>query len=592
MILSRRFLPYFITQCLGALNDNVYKNVLLLLVTYSQLKTLPIDVNLFVNLAAGLFILPFFLFSAHAGLIADNIDKAILIRRLKLLEVIIMCCGAAAIMTHSYLLMLLLLFLMGTQSAFFGPVKYSLLPRVLLDIELVRGNAWVEMGTFISILVGTITAGLIVASDHANIFASFLVVILALIGYISSRFIPLIPTTAEVKKIRFTPFSGLISSIKRVKRSPSIWAAIMAISWFWFLGATYLTQFPNFAKLHLHSGATVVSLLLALFSIGIAAGSFLCDRLSFRQVELGILPFGLLGLAIFGVDLYLAVPSKSPEVIYSALTFIAEPQHYRLMFDLFMVGVSGGLFIVPLYAFIQARSNERECAQAIAANNIMNALFMVVSAVFAIIFLGVLGASILQLFLLLAIANLLFSLFLYTRLPELRLRFVCYLFGRFINPLAVKDRKVIPARGSALLIGDLTSAKDFVLLQSLTVNPIQFLWLDAPHNGFFINLLRSASNIIEGGDTTDKQGAPNLALIEQKLTQSSHSEQLIYVSHQDWQLLGDDLKLRLSALPQIAISLSKDESKSKQEEGSSSYSGRVYVELTLSPSAKPTLDKS
>ena len=278
MILTRRFLPYFITQCLGALNDNVYKNILLLLVTYSQLASLPIDVNLFVNLAAGLFILPFFLFSAHAGLIADNIDKAILIRRLKLLEVIIMCCGAAAIVSQSYLIMLVLLFLMGTQSAFFGPVKYSLLPMVLKDNELVRGNAWVEMGTFISILTGTIVAGLIVASDYTNTLAAIIVVFLASVGYISSRFIPSIPLSFEPKKLRFTPFSGSIASLKKARRTPSIWMAVLAISWFWFLGATYLTQFPNFAKLHLHAGATVVSLLLALFSVGIAAGSFLCDH--------------------------------------------------------------------------------------------------------------------------------------------------------------------------------------------------------------------------------------------------------------------------------------------------------------------------
>ncbi len=431
MILTRCFLPYFITQCLGALNDNVYKNILLLLVTYSQLASLPIDVNLFVNLAAGLFILPFFLFSAHAGLIADNIDKAILIRRLKLLEVVIMCCGAVAIVSQSYLIMLVLLFFMGTQSAFFGPVKYSLLPKVLKSNELVRGNAWVEMGTFISILLGTIVAGLIVASDNANMIAAMTVVALAFVGYISSWFIPPIPLTIEPKKFRFTPFSGSIASINKARSTPSIWIAILAISWFWFVGATYLTQFANFTKLHLHAGTTVVSLLLALFSIGIAVGSFLCDRMSFKQVELGLLPFALLGLTIFGIDLYWAAADLNPVDIYTAGRFIDEPQHYRLMFDLFMIGVSGGLFIVPLYAFIQARAKEGECAQAIAANNIMNALFMVISAVFAIIILGPLGGSILQLFLVLAVSNIAVGALLFIKLPEMRLRLVTYLMARF-----------------------------------------------------------------------------------------------------------------------------------------------------------------
>ncbi|QFU24921.1 MFS transporter [Shewanella eurypsychrophilus] len=577
MILTRRFLPYFITQCLGALNDNVYKNVLLLLVTFSQIESLPLDVNLFVNLAAGLFILPFFLFSAHAGLIADNIDKAALIQRLKLLEVIIMCCGAAAIITQSYLLMLVLLFLMGTQSAFFGPVKYSLLPMVLADVELVRGNAWVEMGTFISILIGTIAAGLIVASDHANTLAAITVLVLACIGYASSLFIPAVPLGFVPKKLRFTPFSGTVASIKKVRKTHSVWMAVIAISWFWFLGATYLTQFPNFAKMHLHAGATVVSLLLALFSIGIAVGSFLCDRLSFKQVELGILPFGLLGLSLFGIDLYFAVPVNIPTFTYTASSFIAELKHYRLMFDLFMVGVSGGLFIVPLYAFIQSRTKEGQCAQAIAANNIMNALFMVVAAICAILFLGPLGGSILSLFLMLAFANLVVGLFLFIKLPELRLRFITYLLARFIHPLSVSQGSVIPKDGSALLVGTSECAKDLLLIQSLSVRPICFLARETNEQGFLSKLLMSSANWISIEPCRLNAGEESGRINSQSLFQAVKNGELIYVSQRDFNEFSSDIEALMVTQPRVSISLN---SLAQSVEGRSSVSRRIHVVLT------------
>ncbi|BAJ04158.1 MFS transporter [Shewanella violacea] len=581
MILTRRFLPYFITQCLGALNDNVYKNMLLLLVTYSQLASLPMDVNLFVNLAAGLFILPFFLFSAYAGLIADNIDKAILIRRLKLLEVLIMCCGAAAIVSQSYLIMLVLLFLMGTQSAFFGPVKYSLLPKVLKDIELVRGNAWVEMGTFISILIGTLVAGLIVASDNSNIIAAITVVVLASVGYISSRFIPSIPLSFEPKKLKFTPFSGSIASINKARRTPSIWMAVLAISWFWFLGATYLTQFPNFSKLHLHAGATVVSLLLALFSIGIAAGSFLCDRMSFKQVELGLLPFGLLGLTVFGIDLYWAVPSSSPVDIYTASSFIGEPQHYRLMFDLFMVGVSGGLFIVPLYAFIQARTKEGECAQAIAANNIMNALFMVMSAVFSILFLGPLGGSILQLFLILALSNILVGCLLFIKQAELRLRLVTYIMARFIYPLSVTQGDALPKRGSATLIGSSTSAKELILIQSLSVRPIFFILNQPLGSGFLAKVLRTSGKVVESVSGKGGLDEGNLDYIE-SIAKALASDELIYLSIQDNAKLSDKLEGLIESAPRLNISLKILATGRGKKPDNRASSRRVGVVLTES----------
>ena len=477
MLLTKRFLPYFVTQCLGALNDNFYKNILLLLVTFSQVQDLPISVDLFVNLAAGLFILPFFLFSAHAGVVADNMDKAKLIRRLKLLEVIIMFSAAIAILSENYMMMLLLLFLTGSQSAYFGPVKYSLLPQALQEDELVSGNAWVEMGTFLAILIGTLSAGILIFEENGTFWSAIIVTTLALVGYLASRVIPALPPQGIIEKIRFRPLSGTWRSIQKARQTLSIWMAIIAISWFWFLGATYLTQFPNFTKLYLHSGAAVVSLLLGLFSIGIAVGSFVCERFSYGHVELGLLPFGALGLTLFGIDLLWAIPPVPVDVsvVYGVKTFISQAQHFRVMLDFFMIGVSGGLFIVPLYAFIQSRSAKGECAQAIAANNIMNALFMVASAMLSMLLLGVAGWTIPQLFLLLAVMNFGIILYVYSQVPEFTLRFISYLLSHVMYRVTVRGRENIPKQGAGIIVCNHVSDVDALIIMGTSIRPIRFV---------------------------------------------------------------------------------------------------------------------
>ncbi|NVC92277.1 MFS transporter [Vibrio natriegens] len=476
MFLSKRFFPFFVTQCLGALNDNVYKNVLLLMVTYSLIDSLPVSVNLFVNLAAGLFILPFFLFSAHAGAVADSMDKAKLIRRLKLIEVLIMACAATAIMTENALLMLVLLFLTGTQSAYFGPVKYALLPQALKANELVKGNAWVEMGTFLSILIGTLTAGLLLAMPNGTLIASCLVLFLSIMGFISSVNIPALPSLSK-KKVKFEPISGLKKTLNVAQKQRGIWMSILAISWFWFMGATYLTQFPNFAREHLFADSTVVSLLLALFSIGIATGSWLCQKLSFDHVELGILPFGILGLTLFGLDLLWAVPSYnlSPAQYYSVESFISESKHVRVMMDLFFVGVSGGVFIVPLYSFIQSRSNQGECARSIAANNIMNALFMVGSALVSIFVLSILSLSVVELFAIIAVGNFLVAIYVYRQVPEFTQRFISYLLSHCMYRVSAEGRQHIPETGAALIVANHVSYMDALILMGTSTRPVRFV---------------------------------------------------------------------------------------------------------------------
>ncbi|WP_440885847.1 MFS transporter [Vibrio campbellii] len=476
MFLTKRFFPYFVTQCLGALNDNIYKNVLLLMVTYSQIDSLPMSVDLFVNLAAGLFILPFFLFSAHAGAIADNMDKAKLIRRLKLIELVIMSFAATAIMTQSAILMLILLFLTGTQSAYFGPVKYALLPQALKSDELVKGNAWVEIGTFLSILIGTLSAGILLAVPNGMIIASCIVITLSLLGFLSSANIPALPSKKS-DKVKFEPITGLKKTLKLAQKQRGIWMSILAISWFWFMGATYLTQFPNFAREHLFADSTVVSLLLALFSVGIATGSWLCEKLSFNQVELGILPFGILGLTIFSADLLWAVPAieSFPSQYYDVQSFVAQSSHIRVMIDLFLVGVSGGVFIVPLYAFIQSRSEEGECAQSIAANNIMNALFMVASAAVSILVLSVLELSIVELFAILAVGNFIVAIYVYRQVPEFTQRFISYLLSHCLYRVSVTGRQHIPQQGAALIVANHVSYVDALILMGTSTRPVRFV---------------------------------------------------------------------------------------------------------------------
>ena len=476
MFLTKRFFPYFVTQCLGALNDNIYKNVLLLMVTYSQIDSLPMSVDLFVNLAAGLFILPFFLFSAHAGAIADNMDKAKLIRRLKLIELVIMSCAATAIMTQSAILMLVLLFMTGTQSAYFGPVKYALLPQALKSDELVKGNAWVEIGTFLSILIGTLSAGLLLAIPNGMLIASCIVITLSLLGFLSSANIPSLPSKKS-DKVKFEPVTGLKKTLKLAQKQRGIWMSILAISWFWFMGATYLTQFPNFVREHLFADSTVVSLLLALFSVGIATGSWLCEKLSFNQVELGILPFGILGLTIFSADLLWAVPAieSFPSQYYDVQSFVAQSSHIRVMIDLFLVGVSGGVFIVPLYAFIQSRSEEGECAQSIAANNIMNALFMVASAAVSILVLSVLEFSIVELFAILAVGNFIVAIYVYRQVPEFTQRFISYLLSHCLYRVSVTGRQHIPEQGAALIVANHVSYVDALILMGTSTRPVRFV---------------------------------------------------------------------------------------------------------------------
>ncbi|MFO8140827.1 MAG: MFS transporter [Marinobacter sp.] len=400
---QRRFLPFYLTQFSGAFNDNLYKNALLLLITYQAGGLMGLSVNVVVNIAAFLFILPFFLFSGIAGQMADRYEKALIIRNVKAAEIGIMLLAALGLWFGWYEFLLVLLFLMGVQSTFFGPVKYSILPRVLADDELVGGNGLVSMGTFVAILLGTIAAGLIMGAEQAARITAIGVVVMAVLGYLAARRVPDTRDQTPEVRVRFRPLLETWRLMAVAAERPQVLWAILAISWFWFLGASYLTQFPNFAKTSLAGDETVVTLLLATFIVGIAIGSMLCERLTKHQITLSPVPWGALGLTLLGIDLFFAVPADLRPSTW--LTLLTDPGYIRVLLDLVGIGICGGLFIVPLYAFIQHQTPDHKRARIIAALNVINSLFMVCSALVGIVVLGVFELGIPAFFLMLSVLN-------------------------------------------------------------------------------------------------------------------------------------------------------------------------------------------
>ncbi len=433
LLLRRRFLPFFITQLLGAFNDNLFKQSLVLIILYrlggqSQ--------SLLVNLCALLFILPFFLFSALGGQFGEKFAKDALMRALKLAEIVIMLVGAVGICWGNLPLMLAALFCMGSHSALFGPVKYSILPQHLHGDELVGGNALVETGTFLAILAGTIGAGLLMSQERYAAAVSVAVVLVALFGYLASRGIPRAHAALPELQLDWNILrqSGETLRLGLSGQHVSVSRSLLGNSWFWFLGATYLTQIPAYAKDWLHGDESVVTLILTVFSVGIALGSMLCARLSKGRLELGLVPLGAIGLTLCGLLLYWhsdGFSAGNPPQDWLAL--LLQGRAWWVLVDILGLGAFGGFYIVPLYALIQARTEEGQRSRVVAANNILNALLMVVSAIVAMILLSVVGLSIPQLFLVVSLLNLAVNGYLFHAVPEFTMRFLSWLFGRFLS---------------------------------------------------------------------------------------------------------------------------------------------------------------
>ncbi len=475
LLKERRFLPFFITQFLGAFNDNVFKNALIILIAFQAAN--PAQSNLLINASAGLFILPFFLFSATAGQLADKYEKSHLMRWIKLLEIVIMLAAAAAFILNSIPLLISLLFLMGMQSTLFGPVKYSILPQHLQPEELVGGNGWVEMGTFLAILIGTLLGGVLIAvQDNGPWLVGSAVVILAVLGFLSSLFIPRAAPDAPDLRINWNPFTETWRTIKITRRNRTVFLSVLGISWFWFLGATYLAQLPNYTKLTLGGDEHVVTLLLTTFALGIGIGSLLCERLSGRRVELGLVPFGAIGLTVFGVDLFFAAAPVAPEAsLIGAMEFLRNFSHWRVLMDILLMGMFGGFYIVPLFALVQQRSEPSYRSRVIAGNNILNALFMVASALLAILFLDSVGLTIPQFLLLTALFNALVAIYIFTLVPEFLMRFIVWILVNTVYRLRTEGLEHIPDEGPVVVACNHVSFMDALVVIGCCRRPIRFV---------------------------------------------------------------------------------------------------------------------
>lgn len=426
-----RFRPLFLTQFLSAFNDNVFKTALITLVAFKSTQLTNIDSRALVTVLPGLFILPFFVFSATAGQIADKLEKAKLIRSIKLFEIAIMLLASAGFLLNSIALLATALVLMGVQSSIFGPVKYAYLPQHLETGELIGGNGMLEMGTFVAILIGQILGAWIAMQATSDIIASVCIVSFAALGYWTSRSIPNSPAGAPQLKINWNPVTETFRNLKFIWQRQPLWLAIIGISWFWFIGATLLAQFPNFAKITLLGDESVFILLLSIFSLGIGVGSLLCEKLSNHKVELGLVMFGGIGLVLFCADLYwtsthIQIALSQTTEIRNYAQFLNNFAHIHLLADIFLIGLFGGFYIVPLYAFIQHDAEESHQSRVIAGNNIMNALFMVISAGISLWVLS-LGFSIPQLFLITSISSAVVMIYLCIRQPEYWIRFMAWI---------------------------------------------------------------------------------------------------------------------------------------------------------------------
>ena len=423
LLSTRRFLPMFITQFFGALNDNVYKQALLLVITYGWINQQAADVSTLNNLAALLFILPYFIFSATAGQIADKFERSQLIRGIKVLEIVIMLIGSAGFLLGNLWLLLLALFMMGTHSTFFGPIKYAILPEILKPNELMSGNALFQSGTSIAILIGMILGGAVISVSQGNlIWISLTVVIIAVLGYFSSRFILKQKVNSPDLKIDWNFFRTSFQTLQYAKSLPLIFMILLGNSWYWFYGATYLTQIPQLTQQNLHASENVVSLLLTFFSVGIGVGSLLCRRIGGSEVNIKMVPIGAIGLTLFAFYLALSlafVPERTGAMMNVADMFNHGAIYYHVMLAVTLLGISGGFYIVPLYAMMQAYSPRSHRARVVAANNILNAVFMVSSAVLSIIILSVLKIDIKILFSITAVLSAGFTLWLLYRLKPM-----------------------------------------------------------------------------------------------------------------------------------------------------------------------------
>ncbi|WP_313170843.1 MFS transporter [Stenotrophomonas sp.] len=476
LLTQRRFLPFFIVQALGAFNDNIYRQAIIGLLFYLGVSSE--ERTLYTNLAPALFILPYFLFSALAGQIAEKLEKQKLIVITTTMEIVVMSLAAVGFLTQNMPVLLVALFCTGLQSTLFGPVKYSVLPSILKPEELTGGNGLVEMGTSISILTGMIAGGMIfaLAGTHGPIVAAVAIIALALIGNFTARMIPRVDAGAPDLKINWNPISESLAVLRLAKKQKAVRNAILGVSWFWFFGTVLTSQLPTYAVVNLGGDEVLYIFALALFSLGTGVGSLLCEKLSGRIVEIGLVPLGAFGMSAFLLDLYFA---RTGAVTVSGLDvagFVQQPGSWRIIIDLLGIGLFTGFFVVPLFALIQSRTPKSEMSRVFAALNIQNSGFIVLAAVLGLLSQRLLGWTIPQVFLALAIANIVVAVYIFSIVPEFLMRFLSWVMVRTLYRLRVKGvEDNVPDEGAALIVCNHVSYMDALILSAVIPRPARFV---------------------------------------------------------------------------------------------------------------------
>lgn len=471
---KRRFAPFFWTQALGAFNDNAFRNALLMLVAF-QMGLGDYTVSLYTNFAPALFIIPFFLFSATAGQLAEKFEKTRIIRWVKLFEIAAMVVAAIGFYTHHLSLLLVVLFMMGMHSTVFGPIKYAILPQALKPAELVGGNGLVEMGTQLAILVGMIAGNaLMLVAGIGPLLASGATIAVAVAGYLVCRRIPAAPATAPDLKFNWNPFSETARVLRITREDRAVWNAVLGISWFWFFGTVLIAQLPNYTRETLGGDGSVNTLVLTLFSVGSGIGALLCERLSGKRVEIGLVPLGAFGLTVFGVDLYFARHGMASVRGLDWLTFLHGAGSWRIALDLTLIGVFAGFYVVPLFAFVQARAPREKLSRIIAGNNIVNALLIVLAAGFGL-GLGALGLNASQIFLAAALLNIAVAAYIFTLVPEFLMRFITWVLVNTLYRVRADGLQHVPEDGPVLLVCNHVSYMDPLLLMAQLRRPVRFV---------------------------------------------------------------------------------------------------------------------
>jgi 1-acyl-sn-glycerol-3-phosphate acyltransferase len=507
LLAQRRFAPFFCAQALGAFNDNLLKNGLVILAAYQGTRLTSMDPGLLANLASGLFVLPYLLFSGISGQLADRLDKTLLVRAVKLAEIGIMALAGLGFARGDVAPLLGCLFLMGLHSTLFAPAKYGLLAQVLRDTELVGGNALVEMGTFVAILLGTLAAGELAGTSVAGgtgLLAGALLGVAAA-GLVASFAMPRLPAVAPQLAIDWNPWRSSLANVRAARETRTVFQSILGISWYWAYGALVLAQLPAYARVVLNGDELVLTLLLVSFSIGVAIGSLLCERLSGRKVEIGLVPFGSIGLTVFAVDLYFATPAAPAAQALGVAAFLAGPG-WRIVADLGLLGVFGGFFIVPLYALVQQRSPRERISRIQSANNILNALFMVGAALVGALALEA-GWSVPQLLLFAGILNAGVAAYIYTLVPEFLLRFLAWLLVNFMYRLRLRGIGHVPEEGPALLVCNHVSYVDAIVIAAACRRPVRFVMDDGI---FRIPVMRTVFRGMKAVPIAPRSAAPEV----------------------------------------------------------------------------------